>query len=837
MSKVFRTVGMIASIAAIIPGPHQPFAMAIATVASIGAAVTQKKPPARGSTSNVLIGSNMAMPYTMGRTYVGGNQVHDVGYGGEVNDIKNPYRSMVLVWSGAGPIDSIVGFQSDFTTVSFSGGNAVGYYNNFLYLDTQLGDTPEGSALTGPFGAIPDWGASYKLSGYAAGLITAKFDKKAKRYASGLPQFGAIIKGVKVYDPRLDTTYPGGSGAHRFDDETTWEWSENPALHAIAYARGRYHNAKKVFGCGFREEAIDLPAWVEFANICDDNGWVLGGTIYEPGSKWDNLKRICATGAGEPVFVGAKLSVKCNAPRVALDTITAADLADGEISIPGMKTWRERINSIVPRYRSEEHKWEYVQSDMVQVSAYVTEDGEEKIEERQIDLIQDKDQAAQVVTYELVNARELGPIVLPCKPRLMAYVTGEALTVNLPEAGLVSQLCLIRGRRVDPATGIVELTLETETTAKHAFALGQSGTAPPPPALTDGEELDDVATSGAPSSTPYVVANEAAMIALYTSGSVVTGDVAIRSDVSSTFIYNGGTSGTAADWTEALSPTGPTDGDKGDVVVSVSGTVYTIDANAVSNTKLADMATATIKGRNTAGTGDPEDLSAATVRSLLGLVIGTNVQAFDADLNTWAGITPGTGVGAALAANVGSAGALLTFNGAGGTPSSLTLTNATGLPTAGLVNDAVTYAKMQNVSAQHKILGRSSASAGDVEEIDIGGWSVTTPTVTAFSGSFTSASATCRHKQIGKLVHFAMSVTITTNGTAAGYVQATLPVAAIAGGFKQVMAGKETGVIGFGLAGQINSGSSALIIVKNSDGTYPGANGHILEVTGTYEAA
>lgn len=40
----------------------------------------------------------------------------------------------------------------------------------------------------------------------------------------------------------------------------------------------------------------------------------------------------------------------------------------------------------------------------------------------------------------------------------------------------------------------------------------------------------------------------------------------------------------------------------------------------------------------------------------------------------------GTGVATALAVNVGSAGAFVTFNGAGGTPSSLTLTNATGLP-------------------------------------------------------------------------------------------------------------------------------------------------------------
>ena len=52
-----------------------------------------------------------------------------------------------------------------------------------------------------------------------------------------------------------------------------------------------------------------------------------------------------------------------------------------------------------------------------------------------------------------------------------------------------------------------------------------------------------------------------------------------------------------------------------------------------------------------------------------------------------------------------------------GTPASGVLTNCTGLPTAGLLDDAVTYAKIQNVSATDKLLGRSTAGAGDVEEI------------------------------------------------------------------------------------------------------------------------
>lgn len=75
-----------------------------------------------------------------------------------------------------------------------------------------------------------------------------------------------------------------------------------------------------------------------------------------------------------------------------------------------------------------------------------------------------------------------------------------------------------------------------------------------------------------------------------------------------------------------------------------------------------------------------EGRTGAEFKTDFNLEIGTDIQAYDADLDTWAGITPGTGVGTALAVNVGSAGAFVVFNGAGGTPSSLTLTNGLGLP-------------------------------------------------------------------------------------------------------------------------------------------------------------
>jgi hypothetical protein len=77
---------------------------------------------------------------------------------------------------------------------------------------------------------------------------------------------------------------------------------------------------------------------------------------------------------------------------------------------------------------------------------------------------------------------------------------------------------------------------------------------------------------------------------------------------------------------------GVTDGDKGDITVSGSGAAWTIDAGAVTLSKMADLASSTILGRATAGTGVPEALTAAQVRTILNVANGATANQADAFL-------------------------------------------------------------------------------------------------------------------------------------------------------------------------------------------------------------
>jgi hypothetical protein len=76
-----------------------------------------------------------------------------------------------------------------------------------------------------------------------------------------------------------------------------------------------------------------------------------------------------------------------------------------------------------------------------------------------------------------------------------------------------------------------------------------------------------------------------------------------------------------------------------------------------------------------------------------------------------------------------------------------------------IANDAVTYSKMQNVSANNRILGRATTGAGDVEEITLG---------TGLSLSGTTLNATGDLRLVNTASHISQDAGVGSNGTSAG---------------------------------------------------------------------
>lgn len=73
---------------------------------------------------------------------------------------------------------------------------------------------------------------------------------------------------------------------------------------------------------------------------------------------------------------------------------------------------------------------------------------------------------------------------------------------------------------------------------------------------------------------------------------------------------------------------GVSDGDKGDITVSSSGTVWTVDNTAITFAKMQDVSTGVLIGRSTASSGSMETLSVGTGLSLSGGTLSSSITQY-----------------------------------------------------------------------------------------------------------------------------------------------------------------------------------------------------------------
>lgn len=132
------------------------------------------------------------------------------------------------------------------------------------------------------------WGANTRLTGCATARI--RIDRQGTKraespFAGGLPpQVMFVGEGMPVYDPRRDSTVPGGSGPHRVNDQSTWRYRDgstvlgaNLALMALAHKLGWRINGQVSCGLGVPVSRLDLEAFAAAANICDELVAIPGG--------------------------------------------------------------------------------------------------------------------------------------------------------------------------------------------------------------------------------------------------------------------------------------------------------------------------------------------------------------------------------------------------------------------------------------------------------------------------------------------------------------------------------------------------------------------------------
>ena len=193
----------------------------------------------------------------------------------ETSGTDNQYLYMALIL-GEGEIDDITKIFVNDNEVTFDGDLADNVQRDVASSDSNYfkdsaslikvephfgSDSQTASSL---LDTLTSWTSNHRLRGIS--YLALRFEWNSDAFGS-IPTVNAIVKGKKVYNPNLDGTKTGGSGSHREDTSSTWEYSDNPIYQLLDYLRNdRY-------GMGIANEYFDSN-YADFqtaGDICDTN--------------------------------------------------------------------------------------------------------------------------------------------------------------------------------------------------------------------------------------------------------------------------------------------------------------------------------------------------------------------------------------------------------------------------------------------------------------------------------------------------------------------------------------------------------------------------------------
>ena len=213
--------------------------------------------------------NNTAIPVVYGRRQVGIARVFVESSG---TDNTYLYMAGVLCEGGGNGIESIDEIYVNDKLVTWSGALTDGtvrtvdssdtnFYKDESLISVQSFYGLDNQSVSSLLDESTNWGSNHKLSGVAYLAFKFKWNQDA---FSSLPEIKVVLKGKKIYDPRLDST-KGGSGSHRQDTASTWTYSNNSALCLLDYLR----NSRYGKGLPNTSFETNYDSFKTSANICD----------------------------------------------------------------------------------------------------------------------------------------------------------------------------------------------------------------------------------------------------------------------------------------------------------------------------------------------------------------------------------------------------------------------------------------------------------------------------------------------------------------------------------------------------------------------------------------
>lgn len=289
-----------------------------------------------------------AIPVIYGRRRIGGSEWRAVGG----SDNKYLYRVCILSEGEIEGVEKIYLNDKDVLKKP---------YKDNVETEVRRGEDNQATSSLMDTDNVDGWGSSH--IGHKLAYIVARLEFDQDIFTSGLPTLTADVKGRKIYDPRLDSTVTGGSGSHRQDNNSTWEWSENPVLCILDFL------TNDIYGRNVPYADIDLASFMTEADYCDETvtlknsdgqnyttkRYTCNGAVNVTQDSLQTLRRLLSSCRGALVH-SSGFKIKIDKPELSVKTFNEDNIL-GEWNISGAGT-RTRRNKITTRFFDKQNKYE-----------------------------------------------------------------------------------------------------------------------------------------------------------------------------------------------------------------------------------------------------------------------------------------------------------------------------------------------------------------------------------------------------------------------------------------------------------------------------------------------
>lgn len=436
----------------------------------------ERRPGFRGT---VQTGGKTPRSFLVGTIAVPGKQVYWNSWG-ESGGTPNAYAVDVLSF-GDLPITAFTGLwvNTASETVSGSGhvdqgypvtGDKAGYLWAEFFDGTQ---TTVNTYLNGKFGSDADrpWSSDMIGRGIPYLTLTALISDTVW---TGFPTYMAQFQGIKLYDPRQDSS-AGGSGSQRWDTPSTWAFSDNNMVIIYNILRGIHYAGDWVWGGRARAAQLPYAAWAAAMDACDEN---VTTNIYNSAGEITGTTTEKRFRAGREIFfnerpadVIGELLTGCTGrltqsagawyPLVGVPDSADGSFTDDDLIITEGMTFEpfpnldQIINGMTGTYVEPAQAWEPKGIDYIRSDLKAEDDDREQLQGLDLGTTFSGTQAQRILKATVEESRRFKRHVLQLRPSFGQYRPLQVLAWTSTSQSYTAKLFLITAKTELPNGNII----------------------------------------------------------------------------------------------------------------------------------------------------------------------------------------------------------------------------------------------------------------------------------------------------------------------------------------------------------------------------------------------